>query len=73
MSRTKKYEHITPVLRSLHWLLVTFKIHYKVLLVYKYLNSLGPQYIADMLTEYKPISQFIRFTFLDVSEETDKK
>jgi len=63
----------SPVLRSLHWLLVTFRIHFKVLLVYKYLNSLGPQYIVDMLTEYKPISQFIRITFLDVSEETDKK
>ncbi len=25
-----------------------------LLLVYKSLNGLGPQYIADMLTEYKP-------------------
>ncbi len=47
--------HITPVLRSLHWLPVTFRIDFKVLLlVYKSLNCLGPKYIADMLTEYKP-------------------
>ncbi len=47
--------HITPVLRSLHWLPVTFRIGFKVLLlVYKSLNGLGPKYMADMLTEYKP-------------------
>ncbi len=54
-SRTRKSEHITPVLRSLHWLPVTFRIDFKVLLlIYKSLNGLGPKYIADMLTEYKP-------------------
>jgi len=55
LSRTRKHEHITPVLRSLHWLPVAFRIDFKVLLlVYKSLNGLGPQYIADMLIEYKP-------------------
>jgi len=54
LSRTRKYEHITPVLKSLHWLPVTFWIDFKVLLlVYKSFNGLGPQYIGDMLTEYK--------------------
>ncbi len=42
-TRTRKSEHITPVLRSLHWLPVTFRIDFKVLLlVYKSLNGLGP-------------------------------
>ncbi len=55
LTRTRKYEHITPVLRSLHWLPVTFRIDFKVLLlVYKSLNGLGPKYMSDMLTEYKP-------------------
>ncbi len=55
LTRTRKSEYITPVLRSLHWLPVTFRIDFKVLLlVYKSLNGLGPKYIADMLTEYKP-------------------
>ncbi len=55
LTRTRTSEHITPVLRSLHWLPVTFRIDFKVLLlVYKSLNGLGPKYIADMLTEYKP-------------------
>ncbi len=53
--QTEAWSHITPVLRSLHWLPVTFRIDFKVLLlIYKYLNGLGPKYIADMLTEYKP-------------------
>ncbi len=50
-----KSEHITSVLGSLHWLPVTFRIDFKpLLLVYKSLNGLGPKYVADMLTEYKP-------------------
>ncbi len=55
LTRTRKSEHITPVLMSLHWLPVTFRIDFKVLfLVYKSLNGLGPKYMVDMLTEYKP-------------------
>ncbi len=55
LTRTRKSEHITPVLRSLHWLPVTFRIDFTILLpFYKSLNGLGPKYIADMLTEYKP-------------------
>ncbi len=54
LTRTRKSEHITPVLRPLHWLPVTFRIDFIVLLlVYKSLNGLGPKYIADMLIEYK--------------------
>uniref|UniRef100_A0A8C1X0A8 Reverse transcriptase domain-containing protein n=1 Tax=Cyprinus carpio TaxID=7962 RepID=A0A8C1X0A8_CYPCA len=57
LTRTRKSEHITPVLRSLQWLPVTFRIDFKVpLLVYKSLNDLGPKYIAVMFTEYKPNS-----------------
>ncbi len=55
LTRTRKSEYITPVLRSLHWLPVTFRIDFKVLLlVHKSLNGLGPKYIADMLAKYKP-------------------
>ncbi len=55
LTRTRKSEHITPVLRSLHWLPVTFRIDLKALvLVYVSLNGLGLKYIADMLTKYKP-------------------
>ena len=55
LTRTKKRDHITPILKSLHWLPVHFRIDFKVLLlVYKSLNGLGPTYIADMLSLYTP-------------------
>ncbi len=51
LTRTRTSEHITPVLKSLHWL--TFRIDFKaLLLVYKSLNGPGSKYIADMLTEH---------------------
>ena len=55
VSRTKKYEHITPVLKKLHWLPVGYRIQYKVLLlVFKALKGLAPIYITDLLVPYKP-------------------
>ncbi len=33
LTRTRKYDHSTPVLRSLHWLPVTFRIDFKELLL----------------------------------------
>ena len=45
------YDHITPVLQSLHWLPVQYRIIFKILLlVYKGLNGLEPTYIADLLS-----------------------
>ena len=55
VSRTKKYEHITPVCIKLHWLPIKFRIQFKVLLlVYKALNRLAPKYIKELLVPYKP-------------------
>ena len=55
VSVTKTVEHITPVLRSLHWLPVIYTIDFKmILLTYKALNGLGPQYMSDMLLCYEP-------------------
>ena len=55
LTKTKKREHISPVLASLHWLPVTFRIDFKVLLItYKALNGQGPKYISDSLINYTP-------------------
>jgi len=41
-------EHLTPVLRQLHWLPVRQRIEFKVaVLVYKALNDLAPQHLID--------------------------
>lgn len=50
-----KYEHISPILASLHWLPVQFRIHFKILLfVFKSLNGLAPLYISELLHLYTP-------------------
>lgn len=55
LTRTKKAEHITPVLKSLHWLPVCHRIDFKILLiVYKSLSGSGPKYISDLLLHYEP-------------------
>ena len=55
LTRTKKVDHITPVLRSLHWLPVYQTIDFKILLLdYKALNGFGPKYISDLLPHYEP-------------------
>ena len=55
LTKTKKVDHITPVLKSLHWLPVPQRIDFKILLlVYKSLNGLGPKYISDLLLHYDP-------------------
>ena len=46
----KEHEHITPVLRSLHWLSVHLGVLFKVLLVtFKALYAGGPRYLCDLL------------------------
>ena len=53
---TKKFDHITPVLKSLHWLPVKARVEYKlVLTTYKAVNGLSPQYISTLLQEYVPV------------------
>ncbi len=40
LTRSRKYDHITPILQSLHWLPIKFRIIYKILLLaYKALNQ----------------------------------
>lgn len=51
LTNTPKRVHITPVLYSLHWLPVQFRIDFKILLfVFKALNGRAPEYISEILT-----------------------
>ena len=55
LTKTKRREHISPVLANLHWLPVTFRIDFKVLLlIYKAINGTGPNYIKNSLVHYVP-------------------
>src|SRR4029434_5511787 len=48
LMRVRKYEHITPILHSLHWLPVSFRIDYKVLiLTHTCINGHAPPYLQE--------------------------
>ncbi|KAF7686244.1 hypothetical protein HF521_015606 [Silurus meridionalis] len=55
LTRSRKYDHIAPVLISLHWLPLKSRIDYKILLLtYKALNTLALQYLSELLYQYDP-------------------
>ena len=48
ITRARKFDNNTPVIRDLHWLLVGRRIEFNIAtLVYKCLNGFGPPYLAD--------------------------
>ena len=62
-----KYDHITPLLRELHWLPVEHRITFKLLLITsKALNNLAPCYIGNLLHLYIP-NRLIVKVFIFVS------
>lgn len=55
ITRTCSREHITPVLKSLHWLKIKERIEYKIaLLVFKSIHNQGPEYLQSLLKLYVP-------------------
>ncbi|TWW54028.1 hypothetical protein D4764_0190130 [Takifugu flavidus] len=50
-----KRDHISPVMASLHWLPVKFRITFKTLLLtYKVLRGLAPSYLEELVIPYQP-------------------
>ena len=55
VTRTKKHDSISSVLRNLHWLPIQSRINFKVLLfAYQCFHQFGPSYLVELLTQYKP-------------------
>jgi hypothetical protein len=51
VTRTPKFHHITPILKSLHWLAINQRIQYKVLcLTHKSLKTGHPSYLRSLLS-----------------------
>ena len=60
LTRTRKFDHITPILKSLHWLPVPFRIEYKVsLLTHQCLHGNAPIYLKELITP-QPTSRHLR-------------
>ena len=55
VTRTKKRDHISPVLKQLHWLKVEERTQHKLLsITYQAINKSGPAYLSDVISEYVP-------------------
>jgi hypothetical protein len=55
VTRTKKRDHISPVLRELHWLPVEQRIEHKLLsLTYQASNNAAPEYLNELVEPYVP-------------------
>ena len=52
VSGSKKYDHITPVLKDLHWLPIRKRIELKILLLtFKYMQGCAPLYLRELLVK----------------------
>ena len=55
VTSTLRVDCITPALKSLHWLPISFRAKYKVLVItFKALQGLGPGSLRDRLPPYNP-------------------
>ena len=52
VSGSKKYDHITPVLKDLHWLPIRKRIEFKILLLtFKCMQGCAPLYMRELLVK----------------------
>ncbi len=59
LTKTSRRQHITPTLKSLHWLPVESRIKFKILLLtYKCINHTAPEYLSSTIS----LRQSTRFT-----------
>ncbi len=50
LTRTRKCDHISPVMSTLHWLPIKHCLDFKILLItYKALNGLAHQYLSELI------------------------
>ena len=55
LTRTRKFDHITPVLKDLHWLPVEKRVEFKIILMcFKSLHGLAPEYLCELVKWHTP-------------------
>ncbi|KXJ15782.1 RNA-directed DNA polymerase from mobile element jockey [Exaiptasia diaphana] len=56
VTKSKKSDHVTPLLKELHWLTIRKRIQFKIcLFMFKIFKGAAPSYLSDLCTSYKPI------------------
>ena len=50
-----RHDHITPILHRLHWIPISSRIKFKILLLtYKCVLGLAPSYLQEIMAPYEP-------------------
>ena len=53
--KKRKYDHITPILRELHWLPIEFRVQFKLaVLAFRHFEGTLPAYLSATLRTYQP-------------------
>ena len=61
ITNTPKYNHVTPVLRTLHWLPIKQRVIYKIVIMsFKAIYGLAPDYISNLVSIQQPSRYFLR-------------
>ena len=54
ISRVKKYDSITPTMKALHWLPISYRVQFKLMcLTYRCLTGDAPSYLANEVSVYQ--------------------
>ena len=70
ITRTRQRDHITPVLRTLHWLPVCHRIQFKVLVnVFKCMRGLSPDYLTELVHVHRRDNQLRQPDTFTLSEQ----
>ena len=71
---SRKSCHITPILKELHWLPVSQRIVFKLMLiVHKSVNNIAPIYISELLKVYTPSRNLRSSNMSLLNEPTSKR
>ena len=55
VTKTPKFDNITPVLKKLHWLPIEERVKYKVAtLTFRAIYGMAPEYISDLISTQNP-------------------
>jgi hypothetical protein len=73
VTQSPKASHITPILSSLHWLPIEFRIEYKIIiLTFKALHGMAPVYLKELLKPYSPVRS-LRSSDTNLLQENDPR
>ena len=63
LTRSPRRNHITPVLRELHWLRISDRIIFKILiLTHKAFHGVAPVYLCELITKHEHATVRTRLT-----------